>query len=73
MRAAVRLKPGNGDLSTYRTKTMHSLLTYRGVKYSKQDLQEAVVKHAEGLSHSETPLVYRRINYRPQITVTKTK
>ena len=52
---------------------MHSLLTYRGVKYSKQDLQEAVVKHADELSHSETPLIYRRINYRPQITVTKTK
>jgi hypothetical protein len=48
-------------------------LTYRGVKYSKHNVKEAVVKHAEDLSHSDTPLVYRRINYRPQITVTKTK
>ncbi len=52
---------------------MNSLLTYRGVKYSKHDVQKAVAKHAEELSHTESPLVYRRINYRPEITVTKTK
>ena len=52
---------------------MNSPLTYRGVKYSKQDASEAIAKHADELSHSETPLVYRRINYRPQITVTKTE
>ena len=54
-------------------KKMSCSLTYRGVKYSKEDLQEAVAKHAKDLSESVTPLVYRRINYRPQITVTKTK
>ncbi len=46
-------------------------LTYRGIKYSKHDVQEAVEKHAHDLSETETPLIYRRINYRPQITVTK--
>lgn len=50
-----------------------SSLTYRGVEYSKEDLQKAVAKHAKDLSESVTPLVYRRINYRPEITVTKAK
>jgi len=52
---------------------MNSLLTYRGVKYSKQDLEKAVAKHAIDLSESVSPLVYRRINYRPEITVTRAK
>ena len=50
---------------------MSCSLTYRGVKYSKEDLQEAVSKHAAELSESKSHLVYRRINYRPEITVTK--
>lgn len=50
---------------------MSCSLTYRGVKYSKEDLQEAVVKHARELTSSKSPLIYRRINYRPEITVTK--
>ena len=60
-------------MSIYRTNQMSCSLTYRGIKYSKPDVEEAVVKHAEELSHTETPLVYRRINYRPEITVTKPK
>ena len=52
---------------------MSCSLTYRGIKYSKPDVEEAVAKNAEELSHTKSPLVYRRINYRPEITVTKTK
>ena len=52
---------------------MSCSLSYRGVKYSKEDLQKAVEKHAKDLSVSSTPLVYRRVNYRPEITVTKAK
>ena len=52
---------------------MSCSLTYRGVKYSKEDLQEAVAKHAKELSKAESPLVYRRVNYRPEITVTRSK
>ena len=52
---------------------MSCSLSYRGVKYSKGNLKEAVAKHAKDLSESVTPLVYRRINYRPEITVTKSK
>ena len=52
---------------------MSCSLTYRGVKYSKEDLQEAVAKHAAELSESKSHLVYRRINYRPEITVTRSK
>ena len=52
---------------------MSCSLSYRGVKYSKEDLQKAVVKHAKDLSESDSPLVYRRINYRPEITVTRSK
>lgn len=50
---------------------MSCSLTYRGVKYSKEDLQEAVAKHATELTSSKSHLIYRRINYRPEITVTK--
>ena len=52
---------------------MSCSLTYRGIEYSKEDLQKAIEKHAKDLSESVTPLVYRRINYRPEITVTKEK
>ena len=52
-------------------KKMSCSLTYRGVKYSKEDLQEAVSKHAAELSEARSHLVYRRINYRPEISVTK--
>jgi hypothetical protein len=52
---------------------MSCSLTYRGIKYSKPDVEEAVAKNAEELSHTKSPLVYRRINYRPEITITKTK
>ena len=52
---------------------MSCSLSYRGVPYSKEDLQKAVAKHAKDLSESVSPLVYRRINYRPEITVTKEK
>ena len=54
-------------------KKMSCSLTYRGVKYSKEDLQKAVAKHATELSKAESPLVYRRVNYRPEITVTRSK
>ncbi len=60
-------------MSTIHIKTMSCSLTYRGVSYSKEDLQKAVAKHAKDLSESVSPLVYRRINYRPEITVTKAK
>ena len=60
-------------MSTIQIKTMSCSLSYRGVKYSKEDLQKAVAKHAKDLSESDSPLVYRRINYRPEITVTRSK
>ena len=60
-------------MSIIHIKTMSCSLTYRGVKYSKGNLKKAVAKHAKDLSESVTPLVYRRINYRPEITVTKEK
>ena len=52
---------------------MSCSLTYRGIEYSKADLQKAIEKHAKDLSESDSPLVYRRINYRPEITVTRSK
>ena len=52
---------------------MSCSLTYRGIEYSKEDLQNAIEKHAKDLSELDSPLVYRRINYRPEITVTRSK
>ena len=60
-------------MSTIHIKTMSCSLTYRGIEYSKEDLQKAIEKHAKDLSELDSPLVYRRINYRPEITVTRSK
>jgi len=57
-------------LKERKLKERQSKLSYRGISYSKKS-SDAVIKHAKDLSDIETSLTYRRINYRPEITVTK--
>ena len=57
-------------LKERKLKERQSKLSYRGISYFKKSSDE-VIKHAKDLSDIETSLTYRRINYRPEITVTK--